>query len=155
MDFQDPLERRDVVSNVATWILMSLWNVATLILNVATLLIPLSVTSRRCPERRDVGFSTLCNVATLPRTSRRCPVLRPRTVHFALFLFTSHTPTPPENLALLRTCPPQPCRSSFPHRSEVPPLLSDHPCASQSHPLQLVSGNCGIPITLCSVLALV
>ena len=54
VDFHNPLERRDVVSNVATWILMGLCHVATLLLNVATLLIPLSVTSRRCPERRDV-----------------------------------------------------------------------------------------------------
>ena len=41
------------------------------------------------------------------------------------------------------------------HRSEVPPLLSDHLCASQSHPLQLVPGHCGIPTTLYSALALV
>ena len=94
VDFQ----RRDVklyllchvatwISNVATWILMSLWN-------VVTLLIPLSVTSRRWPERRDAGCSTLYNVATLPRTSRRCPVLRPTMVHFSLHL--AHTYTPPK-----------------------------------------------------------
>ena len=51
-----------------------------------------SVTSRRCPAHRDVGFITLCDAATSPRTSRRCPVLSPRTVHF--WLFTSHTPNP-------------------------------------------------------------
>ena len=90
-----------MVSNVATWILMSLWNVATLPLNVATLLIPLSVTSRRCPERSDVApnvatsfSSTLCNVATLPRTSRRCPVLKPRTVHFGPSPRPLHYPKP-------------------------------------------------------------
>ena len=146
VDFHNLLERRDVASK--TWILMGLFHVATLPLNVATLLIPLSVTSRRCPERHDVApnvatsfSSTLCNVATLPRMSRRYPVLRPRTVHFALHL--AHTPT--ETLATL-------AHLSFPvlpellsHRSEVPPLLSDHPCASQSHPLQLVPGHCGIP----------
>ena len=102
-------------------------NVATLSRNVATSILPLSVTSRRgFPtsrrqfsyslsrrdvdfqrrdvnfhdplERRDVGNqrrdlfnSTLYNVATLPRTSRRCPVFRPRIVHFALHL--AHTTT--------------------------------------------------------------
>ena len=44
---------------------------------------PLSVTSRREPERRDVGLFALCHVATSPRTSRRGPVFSPRMVHFA------------------------------------------------------------------------
>ena len=81
--FYPPLERRDVrfqrcdvdfellwnvatlISNVATLIFYTLWNVATLISNVATLIFNilwnvatledfLSGTSRRCPERRDV-----------------------------------------------------------------------------------------------------
>ena len=58
------LSRRDVTPNVATWSCL------------------LSVTSRCDPERRDVVLFTLCDVATSPRTSRRDPGLRPKTVHF-------------------------------------------------------------------------
>ena len=63
VDFNEPLERRDVA-----------------------------------PQRRDVVNSTLCHVATLliplSVTSRRCPVLRPRTVHFCSSPRTHHYRNP-------------------------------------------------------------
>ena len=150
VDFNEPLERRDVNSKRHDVVNPTLRHVATLSRTSRCRLVPLSVTLRRCPERRDVGFITLCNVVTLPRTSRRCPVLRPRTVHLALQL--AHTYTP-ENLAILPTCPPQPCLSPLSHWSEAPTLFSDHHCAPTSHLLYMVPGHCGIPTTLCSVLA--
>ena len=70
-----------------------------------------SLTSRRRHERRDVGFITLCHVVTSSRTSRRCPVLSPRTVHF--WLFTSRTPLI-GTLAFLRTILHRTCRRSHP-----------------------------------------
>ena len=36
-------------------------------------------------KRRDVGKLTLWNVAKLPRTSQRCPVLRPHSSHFCSY----------------------------------------------------------------------
>ena len=150
VNFYKSLSRRDVTSDVATWILMSLCHVATLPRTSRRRLVKCSLTSRRCPSRRDVGFITLCNVATLPRTSRRCLVLSPRTIHF--WLFTSHTPLI-ETLAFLRTSPHRTCRSLRSHWSEALTLFSDHHCAPTSHPLSLVPGHCGIPTTLCSVLA--
>ena len=132
VNFYKPLSRRDVAHHVAT------------------LVSTLSVTSRRHPERRDVVNSTLYHVATLPRTSRRHPVLSPRTIHF--WLFTSHTPLI-ETLAFLRTSSHRTCRSLRSHWSAALTLFSDHHCAPTSHSLSLVPGHCGIPTTLCSVLA--
>ena len=111
VDFHDPLERRDVVSNVATWILMSLWNVATLIQNVATLI---------------QNVATLLNPLSV--TSRRCPVLRPRTVIFARHL--AHTTT--ETLDFLHTCLHQPCRSPFPTGRRSLHCLRPPLCISES-----------------------
>ena len=135
--------RRDVVNS-------AFCHVATSLRTSRRRLVTCLLTSRRCPSRRDVGFITLCHVATSPRTSRRCPVLSPRTVHF--WLFTSHSTNRNPSFPAHQ---PSPDLLELPsHRSEVPPFLSDHLYASQSYPLQLVPGHCGIPTTLYSALAL-
>ena len=89
VDFNDPLERRDVDTQRRDVVNPTLCNVATLPRTLRRHLVHRSVTSRRCPTRRDVGFNdplercdvdtqrrnvvnpTLYNVTTLPRTSRR------------------------------------------------------------------------------------
>ena len=156
------------ISNVATWIFFTLCHVATWLPTSRRQIVPFlsrcdvdfqrrDVDFNEPLERRDVnsrrhdiGFSTLYNVATLPRTSRRCPILSPRTVHSLLFI--SHTPLP-ETLAFLRTCPHRTCKSPLSHWSEASTPFSDHHCAPTSHHLHLVPGHCGISTTLCSVLA--
>ena len=77
MDFNDPLECRDVRNQCRD----------------VDFIEPLE---RRDvdTQRRDVVNPTLCNVATLSRTSRRCPVLRPRTVHFCSSPRTHHYRNP-------------------------------------------------------------
>ena len=87
-----PLSRRDVYFHVATSICKPLCHVATCIFMSQREFAQASVTSRRHPARRDVIFTplchvatwdsnvatwiepTLCHVATLPPTSRRCLV---------------------------------------------------------------------------------
>ena len=150
VNFYKPLSRRDVTPDVATWILMSLCDVTTSLRTSRRRLVTCSLTSRRCPSRHDVGLITLCHVATLPRTSRRCLVLCPTTVHF--LPFTSHTSLI-GTLAFLRISPHRTYRRLRSHWSEALTLFSDHHCAPTSHPLSLVLGHCGIPTTLCSVLA--
>ena len=150
MDFNEPLERRDVNSRRRDVVKSALCHVATLPRTSQRRLVSCSLTSRRCPSRRDVGFITLYHVAALPRTSRRCLVLSPRTVHF--WPFTSHTSLI-GTLAFLRISPHRTCRSLRSHWSEALTLFADHHCAPTSHPLSLVPGHCGIPTTLCSVLA--
>ena len=114
VDFIEPLERRDVYTQRRDVVNPTLCNVATLPRTSRRRLVQRSVTSRRCPERRDVapnvatlprtsrrcperrdvGFNPLCNVAMLLRTSRRYPVLRPRTVHFCSSPRTHHYRNP-------------------------------------------------------------
>ena len=72
---------------------------------------PLSVTSRREPERRDVGLFALCHVATSPRTSRHDPVFSPRMVHFDHSL---HAPSLTRTLAPLRPILHRTCRRPHP-----------------------------------------
>ena len=92
-----------------------LWNVATLISNVATLENFLCGMSRRCPERRDVAL----NVTTL-----FC--LRPKTPHcFALTLPSSYL-----NPSVLCRAPTQP----LPESTSSP--VEDHSIALR-HPLHL------------------
>ena len=125
--FYMSLSRRDVDFPRRDVNFTCLCHVATWTSHVVTSILHVSVTSRRrlptsrrqfLPplSRRDVDlhvatsvFTSLCHVATSPRTSRRCPVLSPRTVHF--WLFTSHTP-PIGTLAFLRTSLHRTCRSS-------------------------------------------
>ena len=95
-------------------------------------------------KRRDVGKFTLWNVATLPRTSRRCPVLRPHISHFALLTLyhpylnpslPAHPSTPPIAGVSPHTgrrpvfCPPTP---SLPTTVTITPSQSPIP-ASHSH----------------------
>ena len=75
VNFYISLPRRDVDPHVAT-------STFTFSATSRREFLQASVTSRRCPSRRDVGCHPLCDVATSPRTSRRCPVLNPRPVHF-------------------------------------------------------------------------
>ena len=83
------LPRRDVDLHVVTSIGTALCHVATWPRTSRRRLVMCSVTSRRAPERRDVGFFALCDVATSPRTSRRDPVFSLRIVHFG------HSPPTP------------------------------------------------------------
>ena len=127
MDFQ----RRDVDFS-------TLWNVAMWISNVATLickpsgtsrrgfptsrrwLVTLSGTSRRFPERRDVGIILLCHVATLP-------CFKANNSPFCSSLCTAHFLSPSNHT------PPVPCRSYLSRRSRLvhrPPTL---PSPSPSH----------------------
>ena len=90
------LERRDVRSQRRNVGFEPLWNAATFELNVATLVLHFSETSRRwfCTslERRDVGLQRrdveldlLWNVATLHSNIAMLPCLRPKTPSFLLF----------------------------------------------------------------------
>ena len=116
VNLHKPLSRRDVIFT-------PLCDVATWDSNVATWFEP-----------------TLCHVATLPPTSRRClvklsvtsrrdPVFSPRMVHFGP---SHHTPSLIGTLAPLRTNLHRTCRSSHPtgrrpstaHRPPVFPFES-------------------------------
>ena len=75
-------------------------------------------------QRRDVGICPLCNVATLPRTSRHCPILRPNTVHFALLTLYCHYMNPSIPVSPFHT---KFCWNRFPSRRRslvCPPTLS-------------------------------
>ena len=147
MDFQ----RRDVDFS-------TLWNVATWISNVATLifqpsgtsrrgfptsrrwLVTLSRTSRRFPERRDVSP----NVATFPRTSRRwhnpslqCRDVAPNVATLPCFKannspfcssLCTHHFLSPSNHT-----PPVPCRSYLSRRSRLVHSPLTLPSLSPSH----------------------
>ena len=65
------LSRRDVYFHVATSFSTSLCHVATCIFTSRREIVQASVTSRRCPGRRDLKFICLCHVATWTPTSRR------------------------------------------------------------------------------------
>ena len=56
VDFNEPLERRDVDAQRHDVVNPTLCNVATLPRTSRCCLVPRSVTSRRCPERRDVAL---------------------------------------------------------------------------------------------------
>ena len=127
-------------------------------------------------SRRDVHhhvatsvFTSLCHIATSPRTSRRWlhyslsrrnvtphvatwPCFKPKSSSF-LALHLTHSSHRNPSFPAHQPSPDLPELPS--HRSEVPPLLSDHLCASQSHPLRLVPSHCCISITLYSALVLV
>ena len=79
--FNTPLSRCGVYFHVATSNCKAICHVATWPRTSRRRLVMCSVTSRREPERRDVGLFSLCDVATSPRTSRRDPVFSPRIGH--------------------------------------------------------------------------
>ena len=158
VSFYKSLSRRDVTPHVATSLSYMLSNVATL------------TRTSRCwlhysLSRRDVTP----HVATLTRTSRcwlhyslsrrdvtphvaTLPCFKPKNGSFLALHLTHSTNRNPSFLAHQ----PSPDLPELPsHRSEVPPLLSDHLCTSQSHPLHLVPGHCGISTIFHSALALV
>ena len=105
-----------------------LWNVATLSTNVATLAYVLSVTLRRCPQRRDIAP----NVATLPRTSRRCLVLGQTQSIFAFLTLYHHCLNP----SSLHTRPHNSHWSRY-HTGRrsiyCPPISSLHTAVTPSH----------------------
>ena len=109
--FDPSLPRRDVDLHVATSIGTALCHVATWPRTSRRQLVLCSVTSRREPERRDVGLFALCHVATSPRTSRRDPVFSPRIVHFG---HSPHAPSLTRTLAPLRPILHRTCRSPHP-----------------------------------------
>ena len=158
------IPRRDVKisspCHVATWnshVATSLLHVATsfghLLCHVATWprtsrrhLDMFSVTSRREPERRDVGLFALCHVATSPCMSRRDPVFSPRNAHFG---HSPHAPSLTRTLAPLRPTLHRTCWR--PHPTGRRPL----PCSptTVSHPLWPILGHSGISTTVCPILA--
>ena len=109
--FSTTLPRRDVNLHVATSFGTTLCHVATWPRTSRRRLVMCSVTSRREPERRDVGLFALCHVATSPRTSRHDSVFSPRMVHFD---HSPHAPSLIRTLAPLRPSLHRTCRRSHP-----------------------------------------
>ena len=172
------LPRRDV--NFTPLCYVVTWNS-----HVATSNYPLSITSRSgsSTSRRQIVplchvatwisnvatwlIITLCNVATLPRTSRRWlhyslsrrdvgphvatwPCFKPKISSFLALHLTQPTN---QNPSLPAHLPSPDLPEPFPTLVGGPTLFSDHHCAPTCHPFYLVPGHCGIPITLCPVLA--
>ena len=109
--FDPSLPRRDVDLHVATSFGTPLCHVTSWPRMSRRRLVMCSVTSRREPERRDVGLFALYHVATSPRTSRRDPVFSPRMVHFG---HSPYAPSLTRTLAPLRPILHRTCRRPHP-----------------------------------------